>query len=122
MPRWRRLREKRASCAGQRGLGCGMWLLRAIASLIVVVDVASSTKSIHVGVIIIRDSNTPYDYKRTAPAIDLAARTVNSEILAGIGYKLDVSVKTYGPKCNGNAASGRFVGCIAVFLGCHELK
>ncbi|ELT92328.1 hypothetical protein CAPTEDRAFT_22212, partial [Capitella teleta] len=60
----------------------------------------------YVGVILIRGSDTPYDYVRSAPAIDLAVRKANSEILKGSGYKLESTIMTYGPLCDGNFASG----------------
>lgn len=84
----------------------------SIVSLLITWCMAADPTKIRVGVILIRGSNSPYDYDRVAPAVDLAVQKVNSEILNGTSYRLDTTMMTYGPLCDGNVAPGGFISSL----------
>ena len=62
---------------------------------------------VKVGVLLISENGSPYDYERTAAAIDLAAIKVNRDILNGTGYEIATIMKKYGPACDASTAPGK---------------
>ena len=58
-----------------------------------------------IGVILIEGHGAPYDFSRSAPAIDIALEKVNRDILNS-SYRLTMIQKRYGPECDAAFAPG----------------
>ena len=59
-----------------------------------------------IGVILIQGHGAPYDFARSAPAIDVALEKLNRDILNS-SYQLTMIQRTYGPECDAALAPGK---------------
>lgn len=74
-----------------------------------------SIETFKLGVPLIASAGTPYDLERVGPAIDIAVKKVNKEILNG-SYQLEIIEKPYGVFCSGSVAPGKTLSCIIMHI------
>ena len=88
--------------------------IRAVTLCLLLCGICHAVTEIKVGVILISGSGAPYDYERTAPAIDIAVEKVNRELINNATHLLVPLKRTYGPSCDAVQAPGELV--LKVFL------
>ena len=79
---------------------------RILCFLLVFSGPSGATINVKVGVLLISGNGAPYDYERTAAAVDLAVEKVNSDVLVNTSHRLEAFIETYGPECDAATAPG----------------
>ena len=69
-------------------------------------NLTGSVTEYKIGVILIQGHGAPYDFARSAPAIDVALEKLNRDILNS-SYQLTMIQRTYGPECDAALAPGK---------------
>jgi hypothetical protein len=97
-----------------------MALLKLYNLIILLTSKITYSHGIHtfkIGVPLVASAGTPYDIERVGPAIDIAVKKVNKEILNG-SYQLEIIEKPYGSFCSGSRAPGKILSCLLMHNIC----
>ena len=86
-------------------------LYNLIILLTIKITYSHGIQTFKLGVTLIASAGTPYDIERAGPAIDIAVKKVNKEILNG-SYQLEIIEKPYGVFCSGSVAPGKTLSCL----------
>ena len=92
--------------------------------LVLFARTVTAVVKVKVGVMLISELGSPYDYERTVAAIDLAVDKINTEILDNNSHQLVPFIRKYGPKCDAASAPGKLwylygrFGSLFVFFIC----
>lgn len=77
-----------------------------IVILLTLLSMTCGILEVKVGIILISNGGSPYDYERTMGALDVAVEYINSYIFDNTTTILVPIVRKYGPNCDANKAPG----------------